>query len=257
LSRESRKLGGCRWPLAATSLVALLFAASQARAQEDLAGGTWHRHEHPPESPQNFALEFRLGPYTPHIDDEFPLTRPFESTFGTDQRWFVGFEFDWQILRIPKVGTLGPGIGWGYTHMSAPAKLANGMASASETNLAIMPMYGVAVLRIDELARETVIPIVAYGKVGVGYGLYWSGDELGTQLRGHSWGTQFAVGGMLLLDAFDEHAAAEMDNEWGINNSYIFGEWMISNLDNFGSSNTQTTLNVGANTWVIGLGLEM
>ena len=152
---------------------------------------------------------------------------------------------------------MGPGIGWGYTHFSSLAKLQDGDDSGQDTNLAIMPMYGVAVLRIDTLARETVIPLVAYGKAGIGYGLYWSSDVLGTHLEGHTWGTQFALGGMLLLDEFDEHAAVEMDNEWGINNSYIFGEWMMANLNGFGSSNNGSVMNIGTNTWVIGLGLEM
>jgi len=62
---------------------------------------------------------------------------------------------------------------------------------------------------------------------------------------------------MLLLDEFDEHAAVEMDNEWGINNTYIFGEWMMANLNGFGSSNNGSVMNIGTNTWVIGLGLEM
>jgi hypothetical protein len=238
------------------TILPALTSAAHAQGEDDAR--SWRRYEKPPESPQHFAFEFRLGPYTPHIDDSFPQSKPFETTFGTDQRWFVGLEFDWQILRIPKFGTLGPGIGWGYTHFSAQAKLLNGQPSAQDTNLAIMPMYGVAVLRFDELARETVIPLVAYGKVGIGYGLYWSSDVLGTQMKGHTWGTQFAVGGMLLLDAFDEHAANEIDNEWGINNSYLFGEWMVANLNGFGASNTNPAiLNVGTNTWVIGLGLEM
>jgi hypothetical protein len=258
LANAVRRHGWRRWLVAASSVLAfLLFAGREARAQVDEASGSWRRSERPPESPQRFAFEFRVGPYTPHIDDDFPQTKPFETTFGTDQRWFIGVEFDWQLLRIPKVGTLGPGIGWGYTHMSALAKLADGRVSAEDTNLAIMPMYGVAVLRVDTLARETVVPLVAYGKVGIGYGLYWSGDVLGTQMKGHTWGTQFALGGMLLLDAFDEHAAVELDNEWGINNSYFFTEWMVANLNGFGDSKNGSVLNIGTNTWVIGLGLEM
>jgi hypothetical protein len=257
LANALRRLGLRRWLVAASSIPAfLLFGGGEARA-EDQDRYDWRSQDRPHESPQRFAFEFRVGPYTPHIDDDFPQTKPYESTFGTDQRWFFGVEFDWQVLRIPKLGTLGPGIGWSYTHMSALAKLANGTVSAQETNLAIMPTYGVAVLRIDTLARDTVVPLVAYGKAGIGYGLYWSGDVLGTQMRGHTWGTQFALGGMLLLDAFDEHSAVEIDNEWGINNSYVFFEWMVANLNGFGQSNDRSVLNIGTNTWLIGLALEM
>ena len=132
------------------------------------------------------------------------LLAPHRRRFSADQalrddvrhqsRWFIGAEFDWQILRIPKLGTLGPGFGWGYTHFSSLAKLKDGSDSGQDTNLAIMPMYGVAVLRIDTLARETVIPLVAYGKAGSATGSIWSSDVLGTHLEGHTWGTQFALG---------------------------------------------------------------
>jgi hypothetical protein len=258
LAKAFRRLGLLRWLVAASSILASLpFVSGEARAQTDEDRYGWRRQERPPESPQRFAFEFRVGPYTPHIDDDFPQVKPYETVFGTDQRWFIGTEFDWQLLRIPKVGTLGPGIGWAYTHMSALAKLADGTDSGQDTNLAIMPMYGVGVLRVDVLARETVVPLVGYAKAGIGYGLYWSSDVLGTHMKGHTWGTHFALGGMLLLDAFDEHAAVEIDNEWGINNSYLFVEWMMANLNGFGQSSNLSVMNIGTNTWLIGLALEM
>jgi hypothetical protein len=227
-----------------------------ASAQE--ADLSWHRGERPPESPQHFAFEVRFGPYRPKIDDEFAAKPgPYQSVFGDDTRFSFGLELDWQIFRIPQVGTIGAGLGWGFTHMSANAQLQNGGgASAEDTSLSIMPMYGVGVLRVDVLARETPIPLVGYVKGGLGYGIWWTGNDLGTQSRGHTWGTQFALGGMFLLDSIDEHASIEIDNEWGINNSYFFFEWMMANLDGFGS-NDHSVLNIGTNTWVLGLAFEL
>lgn len=228
-----------------------------AMAQE--TGREWRRQDRPPESPQTIALELRFGPYRPAIDDDFAQTPgPYKSVFGDDQRFFFGLELDWQALRIPKLGTIGPGFGWGYTHMGAKAKVRGTAAeSAEQTSLSIMPMYGVGVLRIDVLARETPVPLVAYGKAGLGYGLYWTGNDLGTQTRGHSWGTHFAVGGMLLLDALDEHASTELDNEWGINGTYFFFEWMMSDLNGLGSSADHSVMRIGTHTWVLGLAFEM
>jgi hypothetical protein len=114
----------------------------------------------------------------------------------------------------------------------------------------------VGVFRFDTLARETVIPLVGYAKAGLGYGLWWTGNNVGTQGKGHTWGTQFALGGMFLLDSIDPHSAAEMDNEWGINGTYFFVEWMKANLDGFGSSDP-SVLNIGTSTWVLGLAVEM
>jgi len=62
---------------------------------------------------------------------------------------------------------------------------------------------------------------------------------------------------MLLLDAFDEHAAVELDNEWGINSTYFFGEWMVSNLNGFGDSSNHSVLHIGTNTCILGLAIEM
>jgi hypothetical protein len=232
--------------------------AAVPAAAQDYGDASWRRSERPPESDQHFALELRFGPYHPSVDNDFPAPGPYARAFGADKKpFFFGLEFDWQIFRIPWVGTIGPGLGWGYSHSGGIAtKVSDGQPSAESTFLNIMPMYGVGVLRVDVLARETAIPLVAYGKAGVGYALWWSGNDIETQGKGHSWGTQFGVGGMLLLDAFDPHSAVELDNEFGINNTYFFAEWMVSNLNGFGASN-HSVLNAGANTWMLGLAIEM
>jgi hypothetical protein len=238
------------------ALAALALWPREAAAEEMQVEQSW-REPRPLESEQRFAFEVRFGPYRPAIDDAFPQQKPYEKVFGTDRRMAFGLEFDWQLLRIPFVGTLGPGVGWGYTTMSAPALFDSGDDSAEETSLAIMPMYGVAVLRVDELARRTAVPLVGYTKLGLGYGLYWSGNDLETQRRGHTWGTHFALGGMFLLDALDNHAAVEIDNEWGVNNTYVFFEWMVSNLDDFKGTRDPSAMHIGTNTWMLGLAFEM
>ncbi|MCA9599387.1 MAG: hypothetical protein KC776_39035 [Myxococcales bacterium] len=212
------------------------------------------------ESPQNAAFELRFGPYRPKVDEEFSNATPFDDTFGSSKRYMLGIEVDWQALRIPMFGTLGPGLGWGYTHFGADALLADGSGrSAQGTSLAIMPMYLVGVLRVDVLARETPVPLVPYAKAGFGYALWWAGDGDGTSRddngligRGHSYGFQYALGGMLLLDAFDRTSAVEVDNNTGVNNTYFFLEWYNSFL---GDGSDQ--MHVGSNTWMLGLALEI
>jgi hypothetical protein len=242
--------------LVAASLAPGVLATGKASAQD--LESSWRHGERPPPSPQHIAFELRFGPYRPAIDDDF-ATRPgpYETVFGNDQRFFFGLELDWQAFRIPKVGTVGAGFGWSYTHMSAAAKVHSSTAiSAEDTNFSIMPMYGVGVLRVDVLARETPIPLVGYAKAGLGYGIYWTGNDLGTQARGHTWGTHFALGGMLLLDRLDEHASIEIDNEWGINHTYAFFEYMLSDLNGLGTSD-HSVMRIGTHTWVVGLAFEM
>lgn len=245
---------------ASVALISLSLPALADSGDDDLGG---YRSRRPWQSPQNMALELRFGPYRPDIDKDFPSAKPYETSFGDSRRVYVGAELDWQALRIPYLGTLGPGFGLGYTHMSGHTRLkSTGEASSESTSLGILPMYAVGVLRLDVLARETVIPLVAYGKAGVGYALWWTGNDLGPSRidgkigRGSTWGTHFAVGGMFLLDALEPSSAMALDNEVGINHSYLFFEWMVSNLDGFGAP-AGSEMRVGASTWVAGLAFEM
>ena len=63
------------------------------------------------ESPQNFAFEVRVGPYHPRVDTASDTRGkgPYETEFGDSMRWEVAVEFDWQIYRIPHLGTIGIG----------------------------------------------------------------------------------------------------------------------------------------------------
>lgn len=252
-----------RWFSSLAALLAIAGMAHEALADDsgDELGG--YRSQRPWQSPQNMALELRFGPYRPDIDKDFPQAKPFENAFGKSRRVYVGAELDWQALRIPYLGSLGPGFGIGYTHMSGHTRLTStGEESAEETTLGILPMYAVGVLRLDFLARHTVVPLVGYGKAGIGYALWWTGNDLGPSRidgkigRGTTWGTHFAIGGMLLLDALEPSSAMALDNEMGINHSYLFFEWMVSNLDGFGAE-PGSKMRVGTNTWVAGLAFEM
>lgn len=233
-----------------------------ALAEEaDSLGG--YRSQRPWQSPQSLAFELRFGPYRPDIDSAFPSAKPYEAAFGNSKRLYFGAELDWQALRIPYLGTLGPGFGIGYTHMTGHTRITStGELSAEETTLGILPMYAVGVLRLDFLARETVVPLVAYGKAGLGYALWWTGNDLGPSRidghlgRGSTWGTHLAIGGMLLLDPLEPSSAMQLDNDVGINHSYLFFEWMVSNLDGFGAP-AQSKMRVGTNTWIAGLAFEL
>jgi hypothetical protein len=240
-------------------LLAIL-AASPASAQEDvpLDAATIRRNDF---SPQHAAFELRFGPYRPKIDDNLP-TPAYEDFFGDGSRYMFGFELDWQALRIPYVGTLGAGIGWGYTQMSArnqipPDSPEPDAVVSQESTLNIMPIYGVGVLRVDALARRYGVPLVPYAKLGLSYAFWWINDGVGTATndvgvkgRDISIGTHAALGGMFLLDILEPSAALGADNDSGVNNSYLFFEWSMSN---YGGDQ----MNVGSSSWVTGLAFEM
>jgi hypothetical protein len=240
---------------------ALAITAFGARASADVDDlGAYRREAHHFHTPQDLAVELRFGPYAPNVDDDLSA-RPYDTVFGDSTRYYGGLEFDWQVLRIPYLGTLGPGFGIGYTRSKADALIeSDGSRSDQETTLSIVPMYAVAVLRADVLAEEFQVPLVPYAKLGIGHAYWWSssGGETaegpdGKEGKGRSWGTHAALGLMLQLDWIDIEDAKEADQTVGMNHSYIFGELYQSVLDGFGS---EKSLDAGTESWVLGIAAE-
>jgi hypothetical protein len=231
------------------------------------------------ESPQHFAAELRFGPYYPDIDSDpalqpkmatecSPGGGPAAAVFGNSDRVMASAEFDWQAVRIPHLGTLGPAVSVGYTKLTGDAlflqrhvsSTGSTCTSGESTSLEIFPIYAVAVLRADVLWRELRIPLVPYIKAGLGYALWHASNSLGTSNAngvsgdGHTWGTQLAAGIALNLNIFDEYAAKNFDQQAGVNNTYLFGEYMWSNYQGLGLQSDP--LRVGDVTWVAGLAWE-
>jgi hypothetical protein len=213
------------------------------------------------ESSQNFAAELRFSPYTAEVDNDPALKgTPYGSAFGYGERLAVQVELDWQALRIPYVGTIGPGVSAGYTAMSGFAFLKREPSSRSgtETTLEIFPFYAVGVLRVDVLNRAFKIPLVPYVKAGVAMGRWRSYTESGTSsasraAKGTSYGTQVAVGLAFDMNVFDNYTARNFDNSLGVNHTYIFAEYYSLSLSNFQSSDA---LWVGTTSWAMGLTFE-
>ena len=235
-----------------------------ARAQEYSDYATTGARKRTFESPQHFAFELRIGRYTPDIDSEPGIKgHPYQDVFGSMPRAMVGMEFDWQVLRIPYLGTLGPGVGVGYTSMSDKAYITGSSTKSGEdTSLDIFPMWGVAVLRADVFYREMHIPLIPYAKGGLGYALWRASNSAGTSEqpkeggvvgKGHSWGTMFAGGVALSLNPFDPRAAKQLDNATGVNNTLLYLEWQVLALNGLGQSNA---LHVGTSNWVAGIAFE-
>jgi hypothetical protein len=246
-------------------LAATLGASPTANAQEDRIdplGGKEHGHH----SPQHFAFEIRFSPFTPDVDSDPALggKNPYEKAFGTSPRLFAGAEFDWQALRIPHLGSLGPGVSAGYTKASALAQFTNAapgsQPSGETTSLWIIPFAALAVLRVDVLWRDVGIPLVPYAKVGLAYALWQASNTAGTSSfegvsgEGHSWGTHYAAGLSLNLNPFDAYAAQNFDDAMGVNGTYIFGEWSFDDYNGLGFQSDP--LRVGGTNWMFGLAFE-
>ena len=212
-----------------------------------------------PSSPQNAAFELRIGKYLPEVDGGVE-DGAFAQVFGNDDRYIIGFEVDWQFLRVGQFASLGAGFGLSYTKLGGSGIGETGEPTSEENTFSLYPMSLVGVLRVDFLARETPVPLVPYGKAGLGYAIWRVTDdrgvlhsEEGIVASDVSYGTHLALGLMFLLDPFDATAAVQIDENSGINNSYVFAEYTMRDLDGFDSSQMQ----VGDSSWIFGLALEM
>jgi hypothetical protein len=298
--------------IAATS--AAVLAAPAARAQMmHVPDGDWRRVDRhdaliAAAKPPLFYVEVRFGPYMPDIDNDpkfanLPAaSRPYAATFGTQcaagtsgscgagqtsPLFYFGVELDAVPVRIPYVGGLGIGVGWGYTHVSALANFTvnasnptqAGGPSGETTALTIMPMHGSIVLRADELMRRTGIPIVPYGKVGVGLAYWQASNDLGTEAynpcevrttkaalpaacssanppstvngAGLTPSLHLAVGGMLSLNFIEPQASARLDETTGVHHAFLFGEYYNDN-----TVFATNVMRVGTSSFVAGLAAD-
>lgn len=200
-------------------------------------------------SPQSFALEVKLGPYSPDIDSEFAGKTPFADLFGSGSALLWQTEFNVELWR--GFGSVALGASVGYYAKSAAAcrqgdqsdaALVSCSGSASRvagdrTRLSLVPLAALLIYRFDVLADRFNVPIVPHFKVGLNYTLWWVRDGTGdvavatpadgtgsARGRGGNLGWQLAGGLALRLDALDPGAARALDADYGINHTYLFGE---------------------------------
>ena len=260
-TRQTRKAVAAA--LAASTVMLVALSSTDARAAEQ---DIFNAEVQSKKSPQHFALEIRISPFAPDIDKESSLggKTPYKDTFGTMKRALVGFEFDYQAIRIPWVGTLGPGFSASYTQMTDHSFKLDGTRSAENTDLTLYPLYLAAVLRADVFYRQYKIPVVPYAKAGVGATFWQITNPGGTSTipdangnnisgKGYTLGTQWAAGIAIALDSLDKGASVNMDTAVGINSTYIYGEYYLAAINGIAQSHP---LLVGTNTWCAGLAFE-
>lgn len=226
--------------IASLVVLGLSVAAVPRAAAQDYSDMTGERRKI--ESPEWFALELRVGPYTPEIGAAF------DETFAGDDGWMLALELDVLIYRIPYVGPIGIGAGIGWAGYSAGAfAAADGTRVQEETTLDLVPLNIMAVLRIDALARYLDVPFVFFGKIGLDYVLWDTNTGESDDASGASPGLRWGVGLALELDFLEPDSARTLDEEWGINHAFIFGEL-------YGSNAGGDSLPVGDTTIAVGLG---
>ncbi|MBO4350767.1 MAG: fibronectin type III domain-containing protein [Proteobacteria bacterium] len=207
------------------------------------------------ESPVNMMAEFKAGPYTP---DE--LGDAFKSHFGDEGGFIIEGEYDWQFWR--GVGSLGLGFHLAYGNISGKALEEGGGKSIDNTELHWLPLRLSLVYRFDYLWTRFNFPFTIYAKAGFDYYFWWIYDgsdsiaraDDGSKGYGGTFGFHVVAGLAFVLDWLAPEMEKSFDVEWGINNSYIFAEYMYAQIDNFGAKGAFNLTDKA--TFHIGLGLE-
>lgn len=275
-----------KWAIGVGLFVAALSVSGLASAQ-DIHTNDWRRRERrrdapPPHRWDSFTFELRFGAYYPQIDEEFSGPSgvagcnkgPYECFFGKDAKFYFGLELDWTPLRIPYIGKIGPAFGWGIVTMNGSARDPNTNKALSDqkTSLTIYPMHVSAALRIDEISRRTIVPIVPYVKGGLGFGIFNTGTSGGTSRidpngtpddksddvvgEGLSIGPHLGLGGMLGLNWIGRTSSRALRETAGVDQAYLFAEWMWTSLS-YGIRADRPGMHIGTSTWVVGLALDM
>ena len=229
-----------RLALRACSLTAALLLSTTASAQmaDDLVPQARNYI-----SPEHFIVEFRGGPYDPEMDGN----AAFSTFFKDDSGPYLGVELDYILFRVPDALYFTVGGGIGLTRFDGNALDPSGKSVGEETKLTLIPLAALASLRFDLLPRQLGIPFTFAGKVGWQWA-HWD-TTTGKRDDASGWSLGLLYGGQVALDldTFEPSAARTMDEEWGINHSFVFFE-----LYRF--EPTKKSLPIGDTAWSLGLG---
>lgn len=241
--------------LCSLALVIVLLPTRTATA-EDIPGGAVERFADQDEdlfepSPVYGVWEvFSLGPYSPPFLEGI---HPDVPNISNDRGPLLSTELDLFLFKIPFVGRFGLGARAGWTSHSGRA-LPAGVDPEEEdleqdvgesSRLTLLPITPLAVLRIDVLARELGIPVIFAAKIGMDI-IPWRVSRGGTtDAKGVEYGLRWGAQVGLELDFLEPRAARRLDDEWGINHTFLFFEIFGSTAEFFGDNFS----------WTAGLGI--
>jgi len=214
------------------------------------------------DSPISGQFEARFGWFMPNIDSEPALVSKGETPYKDifiDSGFQFGFEIGSNIFSHELAGTLMYAFGLEYFKKEGYALKQDGTRSKDQTTLKMLPLKLSLTYNIDQFETLFNVPLVPYIKAGFQYKIWYIEDSIGdtainskgNKASGGKYGTFWAVGLRFLLDFMDQDSALSFDNDLGINDSYIFIEYLSSDIDSFGKPGMQ----LGGAGWFFGLAL--
>lgn len=217
------------------------------------------------ESPRSMVTEVRLGSYYPWVDRGAtcaPAECPYRKSFG-GAMLLAELEVERQLFQA--FGSAAVGLSIGYAEKFSHAIATNtGETTGEAIALRVLPMKALAVYRFDWAALRYHVPLVPYVKLGFELVYWWAAKGKGTEVaegiagNGLSYGVVGALGLAFLLDILDPRLARDFDTGMGVNHTYLFGEYNIAEVNNFGQKvgDVPATLDVSARFFMFGIAFE-
>ncbi len=260
--------------LASLLVLGMLFAGSgQARADDMEEPGLGSNVTASSVEPM-FQLQLRFGPYYPKVDDEGLNhggdVEPFKTVFGSSSEYLFELGLDYELWR--GFGVLTVGGSAGFVQYMGKGRITDSsvegmdtVTSSDTTVFNFIPMRLTVGYTFDLFNEKWDVPLLPYVSGGLSYYVWWVLDgvgnvsqfeevegEGGTDARGGIFGLHFSVGIKVLLDWLDPNAAAHLESEIGVLNTYFFTEFNLNWVDGFGGDH----FNLSDETVMFGLTFE-
>lgn len=212
------------------------------------------------ESSRDMILEIKFGPYRPSIDSEFSNATPYSDVMGGGSVLMSQIEYEYEVWN--GVGILAIGASIGYSQDSGKQKLKSTLENSKDTTtFHLIPLKLDVVYRFDYLAQRYNVPLVPHVKAGFDYYIWWITNGVGdvpksadgSVGRGGTFGGHLTVGLALLLDWMSPDMAQTFDTDVGVNNTYLFAEYVMSWVNDFGSS---SSFDLSSMTFLAGIAFE-
>jgi hypothetical protein len=213
------------------------------------------------ESPRNTMVELKFGPFKPDIDKEFGgKASPFRTVMGNKSLLMTQFEYDYEFFTGFGIVAMGATIG--YSRAKGTARLQDDKPSNDTTTMHMIPLSISALYRFDWAAHKYNVPLVPYVKTGFDYYIWWITNAVGDVSKsrdgsvgqGGTFGGHATFGLAFLLDFLAPSMATTFDNNMGVNNTYIFAEYCLSFINDFGSS---SSFDLSSKTFLFGISFEL
>lgn len=205
------------------------------------------------ESPRVGSFALQVGQYRPDVDSEF-ATRPgpWQSVFGRSRPWLFRGTLSYGLTHA--FGSLEVGLETGFLQRSGYARTVSGAASGDTTAFRMIPTSAVLTYRLDYFADRFNVPLAPYARVALERYNWWvTGASGGTSRSGATNGWSAGLGLALLLDFFDPILSRELDQETGINHTYVFAEARKTKVNDFGSRSSWDLSDDSSVTWSFGM----